>query len=190
WTGKSKARELHIPENLPSSIERLIETKLAPLAQTEETHQLLHPKSVLKPFLTTPLDEYLAGWFLRWGAAKSECWCFAKYAVSIAPEIVKVALQEWQKRSPETFPIADWANNAMWRTPAENRVATELARLDAKRTAVLFQLDEQEQQLENELKQAQHLADIGERLLLTARGDELVHTVDRCLTDCIYSGPS
>jgi hypothetical protein len=125
WTGPSRAKELHVAENLPPSLERLIVTQLAPLAERETFHKWLQPRGVLEPFLSTLLDQCLAGRFPRPGA-KSECWCFPGYAVRIAPEIVEVAIQEWRKRDPETFPIVDWANKAVWRTPAENRVAGEL----------------------------------------------------------------
>jgi hypothetical protein len=181
WNGASKASEFHVAENLPASIERLIMTKLGPLAETEETHQWLHPKSVLEPFLTTLLDQYLAGRFPRPGA-KSEFWCFPGYAVSIAPEIVEVALYEWQKRDPETFPSADWVNRSRWRTANENRVANELEELQAERTAMLARMQQRERQLESELAEAKREAETGERLLLTAHGDELVRVVDVCLS--------
>jgi hypothetical protein len=161
-------------------------TKLAPLAQTQETHQWLHPKRVLEPFLTTLLDEYLAGWFLR-RSAKSECWCFPKYAVSIAREIVEVALQEWQEQHPETFPVVDWAKEAMWRTPAENRITGELDKLNARRAAILADLDERQEQLEAELTEARQSAETNERLLLTAQGDDLVRASAMCLSDLGFS---
>jgi hypothetical protein len=182
WTGGSRARELHIAENLPASVERLVVTKLGPLAQTEENHQFLQPNSVLEPFLTTMLDQYLAGRFPRPGR-ESECWCFPAYAVSIAPEIVEVALCEWQKRDPERFPVADWANKAMWRTPAENRVARELDKLNAKRTAILADLDERQEQFEAQLTEAKQSAATNERLLLTAQSDDLVNAVAECLSE-------
>jgi hypothetical protein len=182
WTGPSRARELHVATDLPSSIERLIVTQLVPLAEPEKLHQWLHPQDAMEPFLSTLLGQCLAGRFLRPGA-KSECWCFPNYAVSIAPEIVEVALQEWRKRDPESFPVADWANKAMWRTPAENRVADELDKLGAKRATILAELEERQQQLEAEFADAKQSAETNERLLLTAQGDDLVNIVAGCLSE-------
>jgi hypothetical protein len=182
WTGDSKARALQIPENLQASIEQLIVTKLVPLAQSQEAHQWLEPKGVLEPFLTTLLYEYLAGRFRRPGA-KSECWCFPHYAVDIAPGIVKVALKEWQQRDPETFPVVNWAKEAMWRTPSENRIAGKLDELTAQRTAILADLDERQEQLEAELVGARRSTDAHERLLLTARSHDLVNAVTNAFSD-------
>jgi hypothetical protein len=81
WTGPSRARELHVAENLPPGIERLIVNQLAPLAQPEKLHQWLEPQRVLDPFLSTVLNQCLAGRFTRPGG-KAECWCFPQYAAS------------------------------------------------------------------------------------------------------------
>jgi hypothetical protein len=132
------------------------------------------------------LGQCLAGRFLR-PYAESECWCFPKYAISITPEIVKVALHEWQKRDPETFPSAEWVIEPPWRTPAENRIATELHELEAKRAAILAELDEQQEVLVAALSTARRSAEAHERLLLTARGDDLVQAVTECLVDLGFS---
>jgi hypothetical protein len=157
-------------------------TKLVALAQSEESHQLLQPESVIEPFLTTLLNEYLAGRFFRPGA-KSECWCFPHYAVGIAPEIVKVALQEWQERDPETFPVVDWTKKTIWRTPDENRLVGKLDELNTRRAAILSDFDQRQEQLEAELMEARQSAETNERLLLTAQGDDLVNIVAGCLSE-------
>jgi hypothetical protein len=181
WTGPSKATQLYPAENLPSTIAHLIETQFAPLAQQEQQHQWLHPGDIIEPFVSTIRGQCLAGRFPRPGA-NSECWCFPQYTIQIAPEIVQVALQEWQKRDSRTFPVADWANNAKWRTPAENRFASELDRLNAQRATILAELEERQRQLEAELADAKQSAETNERLLLTAQGDDLVGTVTDCLS--------
>jgi sugar diacid utilization regulator len=94
-----------------------------------------------------------------------------------------VALQEWHKLDPETFPLVDWANQALWRTPDENRAARELKDLESERTVVLTRLDERQQHLEAELTEAKRSADAHERRLLTAKGDDLVHVATECFTD-------
>lgn len=182
WTGPSRATELHVAGNLPAGIEQLIVTKLSPLARVEKEHHWLHPREVLEPFVTTIRDQCLAGRFLRPGR-ESECWCFPGYAAAIVAEIVEVALQEWRKRDPETFPVADWVNRAMWRTPAENRVADELDKLGAERATILAELEERQQQLEAEFADAKQSAETNERLLLTAQGDDLVNIVAGCLSE-------
>jgi hypothetical protein len=186
WTGPSKATQLYVAENLPSTIERLIVTQLAPLARQEREHKCLHPGDIVEPFVSTIRDQCLAGRFLRPGA-NSECWCFPQYAVPIAPEIVKVALQEWQKRDSETFPVVDWANKAMWRTPAENRIASQFDELEAKRASILAELDHQQQELIAALSAAKQSAEAHERLLLTARGGDLVRVAETCLSDLGFS---
>jgi hypothetical protein len=182
WTGPSRAKELHVAENLSPSVERLIVTRLAPLAEEENSHQWLHPRGPLEPFLSTILDQCLAARFLRPGG-KSECWCFPHYAVGITPEIVAVAMHEWQKRDPETFPVMDWTSRAMWRTTDENRIARALEELEADRAATIARLDSQEQELDAQLLDARRSADIDERRLLTGQGDDLTGVVAKCLSD-------
>ena len=75
----------------------------------------------------------------------------------------------------ETFPVADWVNRAMWRTPAENRVADELDKLGTERATILAELEERQQQLEAEFADAKQSAETNERLLLT-RVPQLVST--------------
>lgn len=192
WQGNSKAREFAIPKGLPSSIETLIKTQLVPLTQQEQTHEWLELSvrsaatdqewaSVLQPFLLTRRDQVLAGRFPRPGA-RSECWCFPDYAISIAPAIVEVALREWRKRDPEVFPTTDWASQSQWRTTSENRLVNELDELEAQRAATLANMRQREAQLESQLAEAKPEAETGERLLLTAQGDELGRIVDECLS--------
>jgi hypothetical protein len=69
-----------------------------------------------------------------------------------------------------------------WRTPAENRIATELGRLQGERIRVLDEMDIRQRQLEEELSDATESASEGARLLLTAQGDALVDIVEKCLT--------
>jgi hypothetical protein len=182
WTGPSRATQLHVAENLPSTIEQLIVTQLVPLAKQEREHQWLHPGDVIEPFVSTIRNQCLAGRFPRPGGI-SECWCFPGYAVSITPQIVEVALQEWQERDPETFPSADWTNKSMWRTPAENRAAGELDKLNAQRAAILADLDRRQVQLDAELTEAKLAAEANERRLLTAQSDDLLNAVAECLSD-------
>jgi hypothetical protein len=192
WTGDSRARQFVIPDSLSPNIARLIETQFVPLAQREQIHQWLRPTVVstesvedwgnaLEPFLLTTRDQCLAGRFPRPGA-RSECWCFPNYALSLAPQIVEAALREWRKRDPETFPSTDWVNRSRWRTPVENRVANELGELQAERIAMLARMDERGRQLESELAEAKREAETAERLLLTAHGDELVRVAGECLS--------
>jgi len=182
WTGPSRARELHVAADLPSAVENLIVTQLAPPAEPEKLHQWLHPRSALEPFLSTLLDQCLAGRFPRPGA-KSECWCFPQYAVNITPEIVEVALHEWRKRDPETFPVTDWANKAMWRTTDENRIAGTQEELQAERASTLARLDSRKQELDAQLLEAKRSADTDERRLLTSQGNDLTSVVAKCLSD-------
>jgi hypothetical protein len=77
----------------------------------------------------------------------------------------------------------DWANKAIWRTPAENRVAGELGKLNAERTRILADLDARQEQLEAELIDAKQSAETSERLLLTAQRDDLVNAIAKCLSD-------
>jgi hypothetical protein len=100
---------------------------------------------------------------------------------------VEVALQEWRKRDPETFPVTDWANKAMWRTPDENRIASELDEHAAKRAAILAELEEQQLELVAALSAAKQSAEAHERLMLTARSGDLVRVAETCLSDLGFS---
>jgi hypothetical protein len=193
WAEYSKATMLELPENLPAGIDRLVGAELVPLARRQDYHyglglNDLSPKAItlwaniFEPFLITGQGQYIAGQFLRPGG-KSVCWCFPDYAVALTPIIVQVAVREWYKRDPETFPSAEWVNDPLWRTPAENRIASELDELEAKRAAILMELDEQQQDLVDALSAAKRSAEAHERLLLTARSNDLVRAVTECLSD-------
>jgi hypothetical protein len=161
--------------------------------QPERIHQLLgtndsRPETqeeltnCMKPFVATRYGDCLAGSFPRPGA-RSECWCFPDYANSLAFEIVEVALREWHRLDPDTFPLADWIDQALWQTPDERRAAKELEDLESERTTFLARLAERQQHLEAKLTEAKQSADAHERRLLTARGDDLVHVVAKCFSD-------
>jgi len=196
YSGRIRATEFHIPENLPLPLGRLAELKLLPLVRERENHATIGPafgspapptdllawRSAVQPFVATAKGAVLAGRFPREGG-RAECWSLPEYAEGIAPEFIEAALAEWSKRDPETFPSSVWVDLPRWRTSQENRVATELDTLRAKRTELLASMGEQEEVLLAELVKAKQAAEIRERVLLTGTGDALVEVVVSCLTD-------
>jgi hypothetical protein len=194
WTGVSQSQEFIIPEGLPPAIENMVLTGLLPVVRKRSSHKWLYPvgrldesdrrswEETFQAFLCTGDRQAIAGRFLRRGG-RAECWCFPEYAIELAPILVKAALGEWAKRDPKIFPLANWVNQSQWRTPAENRAATQLEKLQAKRVALLRRLDTRQQNLEAELAEARRSAEIHERLLLTQQGDRLVSVVAECFSD-------
>jgi hypothetical protein len=193
WKPESRARELVVPGDLPPSVRRLLQDLLIPLMQPERIHQLLgtndsRPETqeeltnCMKPFVATRYGDCIAGSFPRPGA-RSECWCFPGYANSLAPEVVEVALREWHRLDPETFPLADWIDQELWHTPDERRAAKELEDLESERTAFLAKLAERQQHLAAKLTEAKQSADAHERRLLTDKGDDLVDVTTKCFSD-------
>jgi hypothetical protein len=197
WADYSRATMLEVPERLPVGIEHLVNTELVPLVRRQDHHYGLGlnnatPKAIerwtniFEPFLSTAQGQHIAGRFLRPGG-NSECWCFPDYAVPLTPRIVQVAVREWNKRDPEMFLSVQWVNEPPWRTTAENRIASELHELEARRAATLAELDEQQEELVAALSAERRSAEDHERLLLTSRGDGLVRAVTECLLELGFS---
>jgi hypothetical protein len=136
----------------------------------------------IRPFLLTGRGKILAGRFTRAGG-RAECWCLPDYTQTIAPEWIEVALAEWYKLDPETFPSSGWVELPRWRTYEENRLAGELDAIRAERAAFLAATEEKEEALLTDLVKAKQAAETRERVLLTGTGDVLVETVAACLTE-------
>lgn len=191
WGGSVKERELVVPDGLPPAIRRLVERTLVPKVQEEADHPTLTINipsylsewtEVFRAFLLTNRGRFLAGRFTRAGS-DAECWCLPRSMEAFAPFWVEAALAEWSKLAPATFPSAAWVDLPQWRTPNENRLASRLDELRAKRIDLLARMQEAEEALEAELTKAKQTAEGHERALLTGTGEDLEAVVGTCLSE-------
>lgn len=191
WSGRVKATEFVVPDNLPGPIERLIDATLLPAAREHEDHMELLPDdltllqewpSVVLPFLLLRTGRCVAGRFPRVGG-RTECWCLPEYMKDMAPQWVEAALGEWYKRDPQTFPSAAWVDAPRWRTSDENGLADQLEALRGKRAEMLASMAAAEEALLAKLGEAKQAAEARERTLLKGTGEGLEAVVAECLTD-------
>jgi hypothetical protein len=191
WRGSFKAGEFVVPDNLPAPIKRLVDATLLPAMREHEDHQVLWPidinfllewRSVVLPFLLLTTGNCVAGRFPRAGGP-TECWCLPGYMEDMTPQWVKVALGEWYKRDPQTFPSAAWVDAPQWRTSDENRLAGQLEELRSKRAEMLASMESAEEALLTKLGEAKQTAEARERTLLKGTGEGLEAIVAECLTD-------
>jgi hypothetical protein len=194
WASRLKATEFTVPGNLPGALERLVDMTLVPAAREHDDHWTLQPddmtpllewQDVVSPFLLVRRS-CIAGRFPRVGGL-TECWCLPDYMAEAAPQWVEIALGEWYKRDPQTFPSAAWVEARRWRTPDENRLAHQLEELRGKRAEVLAVMAATEEALLAKLGEAKQAAEARERLLVGGAGERLEAVVAECLADLGFS---
>jgi hypothetical protein len=187
------ASQFITPQDLPSAIKKLAQQDLIPKALERNRHRVigeivsgggivrnLNSNEIL-PFLQTSHGEILAGSFVREGPP-AECWILPSYA---SPTLwARLATSLWEAVAPERFPPpADWKSSPAWRTPAETEVLRAKQTLEEERERVLSELGAREAELELQAEAQRVEADRRERLLLTARGEELVSIVKLALQE-------
>jgi len=189
WKGESKAREFHVPTDLPEEVRRFVQERLIPVVRSKPANPILSEMSlgltapIITPFLQSARGEVLAGRFRRLSGV--ECWAFPKEMVDFGAECSAIAVGLWRlqdsSRFPETTP--DWTQQSRWQTAEEEERAKELIAVRERRAKMLASLQAEEETLEVRLRDVRSRVDVNERLLLTAQGDELVRMVARCLEE-------
>jgi hypothetical protein len=167
-------------------VARFIQERLLPLASGRSTNPVLavvEGPSPLSPFLQTVRGDVLAARYPRSGGVDG--WVFPPELVEYGAECTSIAVERWRKDAPERFPprVEDWTKQPRWQTASEELCTKELNELNEKRAQMLAKFRDEEVALETRLQEVRTTADAGERLLLTAQGDELVKTVQRCLEE-------
>jgi hypothetical protein len=186
------ASQFRVPQDLPSAIKRLVEQDLIPKALERTRHPVIAEtaqgtfirnlnSNEIRPFLQTSQGEILAGSFVRQNPP-AECWVLPSFA---SPTLwARLAASQWEAVAPERFPPqADWKASPTWRTPAEAEVLAARQTLEEERERVLSELGAREVELELQAQARRLEADTRERLLLTARGEELVEIVKLALEE-------
>lgn len=180
-------------KGLSEGLSALIGDTLAPVAKKRTEHSSIRrfvaenvPNDAtnalpLRPFLLGPDDCILAGSYER--SDQASVWVIPDDCPNL-PAWVRAALGEWSELYPSRFPkIPNWDADDAWKSAAELEVT---ARMDALRTDMLAKIDEYEaanKVLEGELQTARGRAEMYERALLTADGEDLVDAVACALTD-------
>src|ERR1700737_1109172 len=181
----SRAGVFEVPANLPPILHRLARDVLAPAAQRQTEHDVLPAKTVynestdlsfLRPFLVTSQGTAVAGSFTRVGGT-AECWCLPHYVDYLVPW-AQAARSLWHAIDPDRFPQpAPWMRRPEWRTPTEIELLLERGRLDDERTAAIASFDAKLAAADRSITDATEAADMRERGLLTAQGDDLKRVV-------------
>jgi hypothetical protein len=191
WVVRSQvtyAHHLAIPERLSGRIARLVESDLVPKAHAEEENTYItlafsvrvteeRPASI-RPFLAAETGEVLAGSFLRFGSS-AECWMLPYFGDP--KRWAQVAWEEWSKRDPVNFPVADWRAEPVWQTPVEREAHARLLSIDEERARVMSDLESREAEARDQLHVAQEQAASGQLRLLTEQGEELVSASEEAL---------
>jgi hypothetical protein len=190
------ASQFMVPQGLPSAVKKLVEQDLVPKALERTRHPVIAETAQgafqrnlnlneILPFLQTSQGEILAGSFERENPP-AECWILPSYA---SPTLwARLAASQWEAVAPERFPPqADWKSSPTWRTPAEAEVLAAKQTLEEERERVLSELAAREVELDLQAEARRIEAERKERLLLTARGEELVGIVKLALEQVGFS---
>jgi hypothetical protein len=200
--GPSPARDLIVPDGLPSEIERLVRADLIPGFENDQPKTILqvqqqdpgrligsypeaHPEQFLDPFLCTSDGSVLAGRVRRRAinGLEGECWLLPSW-IANPGEWVRAAWSAWHTAYPTRIPAPpDWSDSETWHTPKEAKVAAQVKVLLDEKRRLLTDLAEQADALEIEFVKARKEADAGPRRVLSAQAEDLVTAVQGLLED-------
>jgi hypothetical protein len=188
------------PEELEESTKRLVVERFLPLVRSREDHLVFSCEPVsapdrrayrklnehLQPFLRTATSQILAGRYMR--AVTSDCWLLPEDASDDALLWIDAALRRWNTLWSATFPLRllDWERDARWQTLEERRLVRQLHELSESQQAAVEGFEDRRKKLQGELGDASSNAANNERLLLTAKSDELKDAVNEALTELGY----
>jgi hypothetical protein len=201
YGGKQPSEILHVADDLPDALRRLVVGELVPWLQAQpirpflmtSTGSGLYGKSVgfgrpiesstspaqrpqrLVAFVRDADGNMIAGAFERYGSG----WCWTLPYVPENPELwLAAALSDWHERTPGRVPaLPGWRVRASWATRRETTLRADLVVLRGERQRLLADLDVRETALRSAEMAAIAAADGGPRRLLTAQGDKLVDAV-------------
>lgn len=184
--------ELEIPDGLPGGIRQLVRDSLAPAAMVRQYKPIitagrpgfstrfdiseLQVGSAFEPFLVDQDGKALAARFRRDGSS-AEWWMLPEYAPH--PERwVAAALDLWRAAHPNIFPQdAEWHRRPEWLTPAElgaeERVVAARRHLENEVEVLVDALGN----AETARRETAERAEVEERRLMTAQGDDLKDAV-------------
>jgi hypothetical protein len=210
YGGKQPSETLHVADDLPDTLRRLVVGELVPWLQAQPIRPFLvwsggshvmtsvgfgrpvesFPRQAtqpagLVPFVRDADGNMIAGAFKR----SASGWCWALPFVPENPELwLAAALSDWHERTPERVPaLPGWRSRAAWASPLEATVRADLAVLRSERQRLLAELDARETALGSAETAAIAAADAGPRQLLTAQGDKLVDAVTDALETLGYT---
>ena len=177
---KSVALDVIVEDGLPRGVERLArrlaEDQVRSAERVSVVFQLagveLRPPSSFKRFVSLGDGRAVAGMYHRQRNSGGWSWVISTTTVD-AVDWVAAALEHFASIDPERFPFVAWARMEPWITPVEAQLADELGVVSEVRQS----LDAREVDLHERYRTAVQRADVGERRLLTGRGDELVSAV-------------
>jgi hypothetical protein len=212
YGGKQPSEILHVADDLPDAVRRLVVGELVPWLQAQPFRPFLmtsigsglygtksvgfgrrvessaNPATLPQGLVALVRDadgNMIAGGFERYGGG----WCWALPYVPKNPELwFATALSDWHERTPDKVPaLPDWRSRVTWATPRETTSRADLAALRDERLQLLTDLDARETALRSAEMAAIAAADAGPRRLLTAQGDKLVDAVTDALETLGYT---
>ena len=214
YGGKQPSEILHVADDLPDAVRRLVVGELVPWLQAQPIRPFLmtstgsglygmalvgfgrpaesstNPATLartrrLVAFVRDADGNMIAGAFERYGSG----WCWALPYVPENPELwLAAALSDWHERTPARVPaLPGWRARATWATPRETTLRADLAVLRGERQRLLTDLETRETALRSAEMAAIAAADAGPRRLLTAQGDKLVDAVTDALETLGYT---
>jgi len=198
------SQRLVVPEGLPPALHRLVEHELVPLLKGTShwreiglrtfgvggprlplgllNSNLTKAGLVARPFVIDRRGAALAGEFPRSDGVHGgrSCWALPHVPEHPGPWLA-AAFETWHKLTPDRAPVAPWPARAPWTTREERDLDASTEGPGEERARVLADLDCREQDLHRRRALAAAAAERGDRRLLSAQGDVLVHAVARAL---------
>lgn len=197
YNGLQPSQTLHVPDDLPDTLRRLVMADLVPWLRQQERRPFLEqyqgqwsyalqevaPSGSWTPFVQDPDGNVIAGAFTR-SSSDDAGYCWALPFMPAQPEMwLAAALEDWHERTPDRVPrLPGWRTRPIWSTGEEIIVRQDLAALVEERREVELRLNAREMALHAAAAAASVAAEQGSRRLLTSQGDALVAAVSEALT--------